>query len=83
MSCTVFGLHLRPSQCGISVLSPKNCSFFHFFLARFIAVVPIVSICLVYDFSIVATCPSMPAGRFAFVCVLFVLFFVVRSCFVR
>ena len=35
------------------------------FLARYIAVVFIVSICLVCDSSIVATCPSIPAARFA------------------
>ena len=36
----------------------------------------VVSICLVCDSSIVATCPSIPAARFAFcfVCILFVLF---------
>ena len=51
----------------ISVLSPHSCSFFfHFFLARFIAAVSIVSISLVRDSSIVATCPSIPAARFAF-----------------
>ena len=33
----------------------------------------VVSICLVCDFSIVTTCPSMPAARFAF-CVLLILF---------
>ena len=55
--------------------------FFHFFLARVIAAVPIVSISLVFDSSIVATCPSIPAVRFAIffrVCIAFV----VRSCFV-
>ena len=36
----------------------------------------IVSICLVCNFSIVATCPSMPAARFAF-CLWFVCFFLV------
>ena len=44
----------------------------HFFLARYIVVVSVVSICLVCDSSIVATCPSMPAARYAF-----------RLCFVR
>ena len=52
-----------------------------FFQARFIAAVSIVSISLVCDSSIVATCPSIPAARFAF-CLCFVHFvFVVRSCF--
>ena len=37
-----------------------------FLLTRCIAIVCIVSICLVYDYSIVATCPSRPAARFAF-----------------
>ena len=50
-----------------------------FFLARFITVVFIVSICLVCDSSIADTCPSFPAVHFAFVCVLFV--FVVCCCF--
>ena len=46
-------------------------------LARFIA---IVTISLGCDSSIVATCPSIPAARFAFVVfVLFVLFVVVLS----
>ena len=40
-----------------------------------------MSICLVCDFSTVATCPSIPALRFAF-CLYFIRFvFVVRSCF--
>ena len=39
---------------------------FHFFLARFIAVVSIVSNCLVCDFNIVAICAPIPAVRFAF-----------------
>ena len=39
---------------------------FHFFLARFIAVVSIVSICLVCDFNIVASCAPISAVRFAF-----------------
>ena len=78
-----FGLHLCPPNAVFLFCLLIVVLFFIFFLARFIAVVPIVSVCLVCDFSIVATCPSMPAGRFAFVCVLFVLFFVVRSCFVR
>ena len=48
--------------------------FRFFFLARFIAAVSIVSISLVCDSSIVATCPSVPAARIAFfLCVSFVL----------
>ena len=34
-----------------------------------------MSTCLVCNSSIVATCPPIPAAHFAFVCVLFVLFF--------
>ena len=45
--------------------------FLIYFLARCIAVVSIVSICLVCDFSIVATCHSIPAARFAF-CLCFI-----------
>ena len=53
-----------------------------YFLARCIAVVSIVSICLVCDFSIVATCHLIPAARFAF-CLCFIRFvFVVQNCFV-
>ena len=37
-------------------------------------VVSIVSFSLVRESSIVANCPSIPAARFGFVCVLFVLF---------
>ena len=44
------------------------------FLACFFADASIVSVCLVCDSSIVATCPSIPAARLLFVCVLFVLF---------
>ena len=52
--------------------------FFHFFLARFIVLVSIVSVC---ESSIVATCPLIPAARFAF-CLYFILFVsIVRSCF--
>ena len=61
------------------LIAPKSQSsdiFFHFFLARVIAVMSIISICLVCNFSIVATCPSMPAARFAF-CLWFVCFFLV------
>ena len=49
-----------------------------FLLARFIAVVSIVSVCLVSDFSIVATCHSMSAARFVF-CLCFIRFGFVLS----
>ena len=39
---------------------------FSFFLARLIAVASTVSTCLVCNSSNVATCPSIPAARFAF-----------------
>ena len=74
--------HCRSSQGGTSVLSPLGCSFVFFslfFEARFIAVVSIVSIGLVYESSIVATGPSMPA--LLFVCVQFVLFLFIGSFF--
>ena len=48
-----------------SALSPLSCSF-SFFLARLIAVASTVSTCLVCNSSIVATCPSISAARFAF-----------------
>ena len=51
-----------------------------YFLARFIVVVPVVSICLVCNFSIVATCPSIQLPALLFVCVLFV--FVACRCFI-
>ena len=51
-------------------------------MARFNAVVPIVSICLVCDSSIVATCPSIPAARFAFCFCFLRIVFVVSSFFV-
>ena len=71
-----------PSKGGTSVLSPLSCSLFIVFLARLIVVVSIVSICFVCDSSIVATCPSIPAARFAF-CLCFIRFVsVVRGCFV-
>ena len=55
---------------------PRQC-LYAFFLARYIAVVSIVSI--VCDSSIVATCLSIPAACFAFrLCFIrFVLLFVV------
>ena len=53
--------------------------FFFFFLARFIVVVFVVSICLVCNFSIVATCPSIQLPALLFVCVLFLLFVDVLS----
>ena len=49
------------------------------FLARFIVVVIVVSICLVCNFSIVATCPSIQLPALLFVCVLFLLFIDVLS----
>ena len=53
--------------------------FFIFFLARFIAVVSIVSIYLVCDFSIGTICQSFPAARLVF-CLSFTRFvFVVLS----
>ena len=52
--------------------SHKNM-FCSYKTARFICVVSVVSNCLVCDSSFVATCSSMPAACFAFVCVLFVL----------
>ena len=42
------------------------CFFSLYFQARFIVVVSFVSICLVCESSIVATCPSMPSARFVF-----------------
>ena len=47
-------------------------------LARFI-VVSVLSICLVCNFSIVATCPSIQLPALLFVCVLFFLFVDVLS----
>ena len=47
-------------------------------LARIIAV---VSICLIYDFSTMATFPSIPAAHFAFLFVFFYFVFVICSCF--
>ena len=46
-------------------MSPLSC-YFSFFLARLIAVASTVSTCLVCNSSIVVTCPSIPAARFAF-----------------
>ena len=57
-------------------MSPLGSSFSNV-LARFVAV---VSIYLVCDFSTVATCPSIPATRFAFCLCFIVLFFVALSC---
>ena len=53
--------------------------FMHFFLARYIAFVSILSICLVCDSSIGATCLSIPAACFAFrLCFIhFVVLFIV------
>ena len=47
-------------------------------LARFI-VVSVLSICLVCNFSVVATCPSIQLPALLFVCVLFLLFVDVLS----
>ena len=49
-----------------------------FGFARFI-VVSVLSICLVCNFSIVATCPSIQLPALLFVCVLFLLFVDVLS----
>ena len=49
------------------------------FLARFIVVVSVVSICLVCNFSNVATCPSIQLPVLLFVGVLFLLFVDVLS----
>ena len=54
-----------PAENRISALSPLSCSY-SFFLARLIAVASTVNTCLVCNSSIVATCPSIPAARFAF-----------------
>ena len=43
-------------------------------MVDFIAVMSNVSICLVCDFSIVASCPSIQLPTLLFVCVLIVLF---------
>ena len=48
-------------------------------LARFIVVVSVVSVCLVCNFSIVATCPSIQLPALLFVSVLFLLFVDVLS----
>ena len=55
-----------------------------FFLACFVVVVSIVSVCLVCGSRHVATFPSIPAARFAFrLCFIhFVYVFAVRSCFI-
>ena len=61
---------------------------FHFFLARFIAVVPFVSVCIVYDLALWPSALQCQLPALLFVCALsyflFVLcfIFVVRSCFV-
>ena len=57
-------------------MSSHSCSFFHFFYpGSFIGSVFIVPIFLVCDTSIMATCPSIPAARFAFYVLLVFLFF--------
>ena len=50
-------------------------------MARFIVAVSVVLVSLECDSSIVATCPSVPAARFAF-CLCLRFGFVVRGCFV-
>ena len=64
-------------------MSPLSCSsfffFFFIFFACYIVVVSVVSICLVCNFSIVATCPSIQLPALLFVCVLFLLFVDVLS----
>ena len=66
MMSLTFGLFTQVSGSG--PLGP----LVSFFLARFTVVVPVSLVC---DSSIVTTCPSIPAARYAFhFCVLFVLF---------
>ena len=57
-------------KAAIQFVSSYFCSVISFFLARFIVV---VSICLVCNFSIVATCPSIQLPALLFVYVLFLL----------
>ena len=54
----------------------------YYFFARYIAVVSNVCICLVCDSSVVATCPSIQAARFAFRWGFIRFVFVVCRCFV-
>ena len=67
---TSYGAYI--SQLVRFVRVSSHAFIYAFFLARYIAVVSILSICLVCDSNIVATCPSIPAARFAF-----------RFCFIR
>ena len=53
---------------------------FFVFLARIIPVVLTVSTCVVSNSSIVATCPPIPAARFAFSLCFICFDFLVRSC---
>ena len=48
---------------------------------KIIDVVSVVSVCLVCDSSILTTCPSIPAVRFAFLILFYSYVFVVLSCF--
>ena len=57
---------LRLSYRTTSNLSLLVLKSFSFFLARLIAVASTVCTCLVCNSSIMATCPSIPAARFAF-----------------
>ena len=69
------GFHCWPSQGGISVfLSPLSCSIIFFPRTFHCCCI----YCLVRGSSIVAICPSIPAARFAFVCVL--LFYLFCFC---
>ena len=62
--------HLKPNFLLVVLL---------FFWTRLIVFVSVVSICLVCNFSIVATCPSIQLPVLLFVCVLFLLFVDVLS----
>ena len=75
---------------GLYSMFIKGSEFFIFiqfflaflFLARFNVVVSVVSSCLVCALSILATCPSTSAARFAFYLCFIRFAFVVRSCFI-
>ena len=56
---------------GTSVLSPLSCSFFHFFLARFVAV---VSICLIRILPLRPPVLQFQLPALLLVCALFSLF---------
>ena len=74
---TVISLLAVPRRhfCFVS----SNVLFF-VFLALLIAVVSTVSTCVVLNSSIVATCPPIPAARFAFSLCFICFDFLVRSC---